>query len=110
MSAPPRHRLWTALAGPALAWFVSQQLGGQMARLACHAAGSALGPLASALALVVCAVAAALAWPFASAAGEDRRARADAFLAGLALGGAAVFALAIVFQSLATLIVPSCAR
>lgn len=67
-------------------------------------------PLAGALALLVCAVAAALALPFAAGDAQDRRARADGFLAGLALGGAGVFALATVFQTLAALLAPACVR
>jgi hypothetical protein len=68
-------------------------------------AGAPLGPIWGLVSLVLCGVAACLAWSrIGGGTGSDR------FLARLALLGAWLFALAIAFQTLATLIVPPCAR
>jgi len=76
---------------------------------ACAAVGSWLGPAWGTASLMVCAGAAAIAWPAARLAdGKDPPTRP--WLARAAMLGAAVFGLAVAFQTLATLIVPSCVR
>jgi hypothetical protein len=59
--------------------------------------------------LLVCAGAAALAWPSART-GSASSPPVRPWLARVAMLEAGIFALAIAFQTLATLIVPSCAR
>lgn len=77
-------------------------------RPACSAVGAWLGPLWGAVSLLVCGLAAALAWPMARKLATDPPTRP--WLARVALVVSGIFALAIAFQTLATLIVPSCAR
>ena len=100
-----RTRAWTALGVPPLAWFAFQQGLAQVVRLRCAAAGIA-GPIGGVAALAACAGAAALAWRL------SRRESDNAFpwLCRVALLGAGVFALAVAFQTLATLMVPSCGQ
>ncbi|MDB5703446.1 MAG: hypothetical protein JWN66_562 [Sphingomonas bacterium] len=98
-------RPWAALTLPAVAWFVFQQGLSMTLRGRCGAAGIPLGPLWGVLSLTVCGAAARLAWSRLSGGTAS-----DRFLPRLALLGAGLFALAIAFQTLATLIVPPCAR
>jgi hypothetical protein len=98
-----RAALLAGLFLPPTAWFVSQQGAGAYLRVDC-ASGGIVGGSASALALSLCALAVWIAWPKPGPAALDR------FLRRLALASAAVFALGIVYQGLATAIVPSCAR
>jgi len=102
--AVSRGALVALIAGltlPPFAW-AGLELGlGSTLRLECVAAGSPLGPIWGGFCLALCAVAAWLA-----------RRGASISRAGAALGqlGAGLFALAIVFQTLATAIIPPCAR
>ncbi len=103
-----RMALAVALILPPLAWYCGQQGLGYVLRLQCAAA---VGPsaLGGAFALLACAVA---AW-LALGVRRDEPSppgRTDAVLRIVAMLGAGVFALAIAFQTLAVLIVPSCAR
>jgi glutathione S-transferase len=75
----------------------------------CSAVGAWLGPAWGALSLMCCAVAVVIAWPLARAGSESAPA-ARAWLARVAMFEAGIFMLAITFQTIATLIVPSCAR
>lgn len=105
MKGEAHLRPWLALTLSPAAWFVFQQGLAFTLRGACGAAGVPIGPLWGVGSLAVCAGAARLAW--------SRRAGgtgADRFLARIALFGAGLFALAILFQTVATLIVPPCAR
>ena len=105
MKAGAHLRPWVALVLPPAAWFVFQQGLAFTLRGACQAAGVPLGPVWGVASLVVCAVAARLAW--------SRRAGgtgADRFLANIAVLGGGLFGLAIAFQTIATMIVPPCAR
>lgn len=104
------RRTWLACALPPAAWFLFQQGWGTTVRLACAAGGSPLGPLVGAGALAVCALAAWLAWAGAWTPAREPHDRARRFAAQIAVGVAALFGLAILFQALATIIVPSCAR
>ena len=100
-----RIRSFVALAVPPLAWYVFQQGLGFTLRGSCVAAGIPTGPIWGLCSLGACALGTRLAWPIAW--GEDR---GDAFLARLALLAAGLFALAIAYQTLASLIIPPCAR
>jgi hypothetical protein len=107
--AGDRARPWIALLLPAAAWLLFEYGLGTALHGPCVAVGAWLGPLWGALSLLVCAGAAMVAWPMARrAAHNDPPARP--WLARVALVGTAVFGLAIALQTLATLIVPSCAR
>ena len=74
-------------------------------RGSCVAAGIPVGPVWGVVSLCACALAGWLAWPIAR--GESRT---DAFVAMMALLAAGLFALAIGYQTLATLILPPCAH
>lgn len=103
--ATARIRLWICLFAPGLVWFVFQQGLGYLVRADCAHAGPP-GLATGAAALLVC-LAAGLA------AEADRRresAGLRSFLARLAIGLAAIFGLAIAFQTAAMLLVPPCAR
>lgn len=105
MKGAAHLRPWIALTLPPAAWFVFQQGLAFTLRGACGAAGVPLGPLWGLASLAACGGAARIAWTrVAGGTGADR------FLARLALLGAGLFGLAILYQSLATLIVPPCAR
>jgi hypothetical protein len=90
---------------PPAAWFGFQQGLLFTMRDACTAAGVPLGPIWGLASLVACAVAARIAWSRrAGGTGTDR------FLARIAMFVAGLFSLAITYQTLATMIVPPCAR
>lgn len=98
--------LGAAVILPPLAWFLFQQGLGFTLRIACERGGPPVGPLAGAVALLLCAGSAWVGW---------RRLRAgpgetQALLAWLALGGAGAFALAIALQLAATAIEAPCFR
>ncbi|WP_137787803.1 hypothetical protein [Sphingomonas sp. 3P27F8] len=103
-----RTRAWSrlVLAGivPPGAWLLFQQGLSVTLRLQCGAAGPPLGPLWGAVSVAACGSAAWLA----------TRARVDGdsarFVRRAAQLAAGLFAVAIAFQTLATLIVPPCAR
>lgn len=98
-----------ALLLPAAAWIGFEYGAGTALAGNCRAIGQWAGVPWGLASLIACSVAAWLAWPMARrAGGNDPPARP--WLARLALLGAAVFGLAIALQTLATAIVPSCAR
>jgi hypothetical protein len=104
-----RWRPWAALLLPAAAWLLFEYGAGSVLGVDCRAVGQWAGVSWGLASLVCCVVASWLAWPMAArAAGDDPPARA--WLARLALLGAGLFGLAISLQTLATAIVPSCAR
>jgi hypothetical protein len=105
MRAAAHLRPWAALTLPPMAWFAFQQGLGFVLRGTCAAAGIPWGPIVGVAALAICGGAVWLAWSrLAGGTPSDR------FLARIAILGAALFALAIAFQTLATLVVPPCAR
>lgn len=106
---PQRVRPWIAFVLPIAAWFVFQQGVGGPLHVNCAVGRPWLGPLWGGASLLLCGVAARIAWPQARVEGEGIRGVVP-WLARVALLSAGVFALAILFQTLATLIVPSCAR
>lgn len=102
------RRPWIALSLPPLAWMLFEYGLASSLRPACGAVGAWLGPVWGLASLLACATAAWIARPLAirgDTADVPRR-----WLARIAMFGAGIFALAITFQTLATLIVPSCAR
>lgn len=109
MSISARTRAWTALLLPPLAWYVHQQGIGGPLHVNCHVAAGGLAVVWGVVSLIVCAAAAWLAWPLARRSREASGSVA-CWIARLAIFGAVVFALAIVFGSLASALVPACAR
>lgn len=103
-----RLALAVALPLPPLAWYGAQQGVGTLVREQCSTAAG-IGGAVGLLALVACALAIWLSVPVPRQA-RSSRGQTDAVLSKLVLVGSGIFALAITFQTLATLIVPSCAR
>jgi hypothetical protein len=105
MKAYAHLRPWAALTLPPVAWYVFQQGLGMTLRGRCSMAGVPVGTLWGVTSLLLCGAAGWLAWTrIAGGTGSDR------FLARIALLGAGLFGLAIAFQTLATAIIPPCAR
>lgn len=104
-----RVRPWAALVLPPLAWYVFEIGSASALRVSCPAVGGWLGPTWGAACLVVCAIAGWVAWPVASGLASDQT-PPQPWLARIALFIAGIFALAITFQTIATLIIPPCAR
>lgn len=100
-----RFRAWSALALPAASWVVFEQGLSMTISGACVAAGFPLGALWGTASLLMCGIAGWLGWT-----GIRRSGAADRFLSHLAVWAAGLFALAIAYQTLATAIVPPCAR
>jgi hypothetical protein len=100
-----RARAWTALLLPAFTWFAFEQGLSAVLHSACGRVTT--GVAWGALSLVLCGLALRIAWPLARRSGEVD---ADLWLARMAMLGAAFFGLAIVFQTLAILLVPACVR
>lgn len=98
-----RARCWTALLLPPLAWFGFEQ--GLSALLHARCDLSGWGLVWGGVSLALCALAARLALPLAR---RDRDLLSVLWLARLALAMAGIFALAIVFQILAIVMVPPC--
>lgn len=97
-----RARTWTALLLPPVAWFLFQQ--GLSALLHADCGRAWAGLPWGAASLVACAGAFRLAWPLGRREGD----LTDPWLARLALLGSGLFALAILFQTLAVAIAPPC--
>jgi hypothetical protein len=104
MRPRPHLLLWIALAVPPAAWYVFQQGLAMTLRGVCAAAGPPVGPVWGVLSLALCAGAAWFARPNANQTPSDR------FLSRLVLLAAGLFSLAILYQLLATLIIPPCVR
>ncbi|MGG5821888.1 hypothetical protein [Falsiroseomonas sp. HW251] len=91
---------------PPVAWFLFQQGLGLVVRIACERGGPPIGPAIGAAALLLCAGAAWIGWRGLRTGGAETQ----ALLAGLALGCAGAFGLAIAFQLAATVIEAPCFR
>jgi hypothetical protein len=100
-----RIKLWLALALPAVAWFGFQQGLAMTLRGDCASAGAPLGIVWGLGSLLACAAAGRIAL-----AGIRTCEGSDRFVARIAVFGAGLFALAIAYQTLATAIIPPCAR
>jgi hypothetical protein len=99
-----RARAWTALLLPPFVWFLFEQ--GLSALLHADCGRSGIGVAWGVASLIACVVAFRIAWPFRARGGT----LANPWLARMALVAAGFFALAIAFQTLALLMVPSCVR
>ena len=103
-----RLALAVALPLPVAAWYTAQQGLGMFVRLRCSSVAGP-GVAVCAAGLLVCALSVWLST--ASEPNQDSPpAQTDTVLRLCVLLGAGVFGLAIVFQTVAILIVPSCAR
>jgi hypothetical protein len=100
---------WFALAASPAAWFAYEQGLGTVVRLAC-ASSAVVGVIWGVVAFAVCVAAGILGVRAAAHDGPKPGARSPQFIGLVAIGAAAAMALAIVYQMLATLIVPQCAR
>ena len=111
LSSPPARRriaTWVVLVAPAATWFAYEVGLASALRLSCSVVGSGLGVAWGCASLMVCALAAWMSWrPWEPV---DDASPARPWLSRVALIASALFALAIAFQTIATLIVPSCAR
>jgi hypothetical protein len=97
-----------ALFLPPTAWYVFEVGLASVLKVACAPVGGWLGIAWGTASLAACAIAAALAWPYARPAGDQTPPRP--WLARVALLLSGIFALAIAFQTLGVLIVPPCVR
>lgn len=104
-----RARPWAALTLPPAAWMLFEYGLGTALRGSCAAVGMWLGPAWGLASLMLCVGAALLAWPMART-GSTASPPVRVWLARIAAFEAGIFALAVAYQTLATLIVPSCAR
>lgn len=106
LSRGARVRPWIALFLPPTAWYVFEVGLGSVLKVHCQPVGDWVGLVWGIASLVACGVAMAIAWPCARPAGDQTSPRA--WLSQVALLLAAIFALAIAFQTLSVLIVPGC--
>jgi hypothetical protein len=97
-----RARAWTALLLPQIAWFGFEQ--GLSALLHADCTRTGWGVAMGVAALLLCGLAGRMARRFAGRGDV----LADVWLARLALAVSGIFALAIIFQILAVLLVPAC--
>ena len=97
-----RGKAWTALVLPPVTWFVFEQGLSALLHADCSQTVAGLGWGIASLAL--CALAVRIAWTLRATTG----ALANPWLARLAIIIAGIFALAIMFQILAILMVPAC--
>jgi len=103
-----RVRPWLALVVPPAAWYVFEVGLASVLKVTCAPVGEWLGVAWGGASLLACAIAAALAWPYAHPAADRTPPRP--WLARIALLLSGLFALAIAFQTLSVLIVPPCVR
>jgi hypothetical protein len=97
---------WAALALGAFAWFASQQLGSDLSFSDCHSNGALETGLIGLAALIVTAAGAwlsNLAWKRREPEAEGRD-----FVALVGILTAGLLAIAIVYQTVAAFIIPSC--
>ncbi|GAA0750214.1 MULTISPECIES: hypothetical protein [Sphingomonas] len=99
-------RPWAALLLPPLAWYVFEVGLGSILKVRCASVGNGLGLGWGVASIALCLLAMAIARPCAKRAGDQTPPRA--WLSRVALLLAAIFALAIAFQTLAVMIVPPC--
>lgn len=118
MSAPrraqsPDWRAWAGLIGGPLAWALHHQGGSNFNYADCRAWGGGAVALTGALALLAVSAAAWVswsAWRKAGGAAGVSHEPPGRFVAGLSLMTAALFALTILIQTAAGLLVPACMR
>ena len=107
LSRGARVRPWIALLLPPSAWYLFELGLGSVLKVRCEPVGDWLGLGWGIASLIVCGVAAALAWTCAAGSAGDQT-PPRAWLSRVALLLAGIFALAIAFQTLGVLIVPPC--
>jgi hypothetical protein len=101
---------WAGLFSGMIGWAVHHQLGSDLVFADCRNGGPLLtGGLGLACALAV-AAGAALSWSARAPAGGEGRSETRRFAVAISLGAAALFLLAIAFQTLSGFIVPACHR
>jgi hypothetical protein len=91
-------------------WILLQQGEGALVYLACGASGPPIGVLIGAVAILGCGITCAVSWRIARAAARAAERPAQRFLAQVATGASAIFALAAAVMTAAIWLVPSCAR
>lgn len=99
-----RGRAWTALLIPPLAWFMLQQ--GLSALLHADCSRWGIGLAWGVASVAACGIGLRIGWPLRQTHG----ALANPWLARLGMMAAGIFTLAILFQTLALLMVPACVR
>lgn|GEM_PF-6755114 len=91
--------------GSAAAWFAAQQGQGALVYYRCDAAGPPLGLAICLAGLLACCAASWASWRWSRSDAPDAR-----VLGRIAMGAAAIFALALLATVLATLVIPPCAH
>jgi hypothetical protein len=104
-----RLRPFGALASGAAGWFGHHQLLADAQRFDCGFGGPWVATLAGIVALAVIAAGCAWTWPARRVPQVGASTEAERFLAELSLTAAAIFALTVVVQVIASWIVPECA-
>jgi hypothetical protein len=99
-----RAKAWVALLLPPMSWFLFEQ--GLSAVLHADCSRWLVGLVWGAVSLASCGLSAWIAWPLRTPHG----ALVNPWLAQLGMAIAALFALAIAYQSLAIAMVPACLR
>jgi hypothetical protein len=106
LSRGARVRPWAALVLPPSTWYVFEVGLASMLKADCQSAGGWPGLAWGVASVALCCMAAVIAWPLAKRRGGETAPRA--WLARVAMLLAGLFSLAIAFQTLSVLIVPSC--
>jgi cytochrome c-type biogenesis protein CcmH/NrfG len=103
-------RPWAAWIGGIAGWFVAQQLGSQINQLDCQRAHGGWLLVIGAVGALLALSGAAISWPVWRAPGslDQPYAGSRRFIAGTGELAAGLFLLAILFQTLASLIIPRC--
>ena len=99
---------WAGLIAGFVAWGTHQQALADALRFDCGAVSPPRAVVAAVLAIVLCAVGAALSWRVVRT--EGHAGGGHPFVAWLSILGAGIFALAILMQAMASLTVPGCFR
>jgi hypothetical protein len=96
---------WAALTGAATAWFVSQQIGSNLSQGDCSAAGALVVGLVGLVALALALAGGLLSHRVWRTRNEGVTRK---FIAQVGMMTAALLGLAIILQTLAAFIIPSC--
>lgn len=101
---------WTGLFAGAAAWFAHQQFGANANYWDCHFGGVLWTLLLTAVCGLVTIAGGWMSWTARAAGRGEERSDTRRFSAAVGAATAAIFFLAILFGTLASLIVPACAR
>jgi hypothetical protein len=99
-------RGWSGVAAPPAIWILVQQSAGELIYTACNHAGPPWGPMIGLAGAAICAGVGWAAWTGRKAEGTP----VDWFLCRAGAGMGAIFALACLVVSAATLMTPPCVR